>query len=99
MPSFPKRRGVIATLLFLAFAGGVVWLFGFRQTLLLPLTLFAGVAVFGHFYYRRRCSECGGGLRFRREFIGDTPRFRCLHDCSRCGITWDRQEIGDDSLT
>ena len=98
LPPIPLPRAAVVVLLFAAFAAVVVWLFR-DHDLFLPFALFGAIALASFFYYRRRCPQCGGRLVFRRDYIAGTRRFRCLHDCHRCDIAWDRREVGDDDIT
>ena len=65
----------------------------------LSVVLFGGLCVSATIYYRRRCSNCGGRLVFRKDPIPGGTTFRCLFDCQKCGIVWDRGDSGDESIT
>ncbi|HBJ86712.1 MAG TPA: hypothetical protein DDZ88_23230 [Verrucomicrobiales bacterium] len=84
---------------FALFAAVVVMTLQQAHELVTASSLIFGMVTFAFLYYRRRCPGCGGLLRFRRDYIGDSPKFRCIHDCSQCGIAWCRDDIGDDSQT
>jgi len=84
---------------FALFAAVVVMTLLHAHELVTASSLIFGMVMFASLYYRRRCSGCGSILRFRRDYIGDSPKFRCIHECSQCGIAWYRDEIGDDSKT
>ena len=60
---------------------------------LVPILLFAGGVFYFHFV--KRCPQCRKPLRYRREMIAGTTRYRALHDCAKCQVTWDSGVVGD----
>ncbi|NBR86201.1 MAG: hypothetical protein EBS84_20690 [Proteobacteria bacterium] len=61
--------------------------------LLAPILLLVGGAFYFHFV--KRCPQCRTPLRYRREMIAGTTRYRALHDCAKCQVTWDSGVVGD----
>ena len=58
---------MVVVVLFTAFAITMVWFF-MGHGVLIPIAMFAAIALASFFYYRRRCPECGGRLVFRRAY-------------------------------
>jgi hypothetical protein len=72
------------------------WIFGVVSGVFgFGVILFPAVLAF--VLHRKPCPECGAALTFRRDFLPDAFRFRCLYDCPRCHITWDTGLIDDTS--
>ncbi len=99
LPRFPVSRAALIVVSFSVLAALVAWLTA-RYVIfgMLPMVLFAVIAVIVYFYYyRRHCPECRSSLAVRRDYIGGTQRYRMLLDCPHCQIAWDTGDIGDES--
>lgn len=82
-------------LCFVAFAGLMLWLaVRFESVMVAGTTFFAAGAVGVYLAYFKRCPECRGRLKFRRDPIGATF-YREIYCCERCQIVWDSGDIGD----
>jgi hypothetical protein len=98
LPRFPLSHAVCVVVSFAVVAALIAWVAARYGISILPVALFAIVAIIGYFYYhRRRCPECGNRLVVRRDYVQGTQQFRLLLDCPRCQIAWDTGHIGDES--
>jgi hypothetical protein len=98
LPKIPTSRAAFIVLAFVGFTAVIVWLATRFGSALWPIVLLAVVFVASLFYWnRRRCPECGGRLKLRRDYFKTNTQYRCFLDCHRCEIAWDSGVVSDDS--